>query len=169
MMKMTTETATVLDLMAPSILVFLLGMPEALQSARYLSRLQTLCLEAALPVRTTPSTHAQTQSSVTGLYSWNLQTLYFSMENFSLHTSLPCTWETPRRGFTYGSGQSLEPLLGISISSPLTASLLGLPGGLSEVNWPDTPCNPLLCVFCSHFLLVLEVLRHTSVPVTPGQ
>lgn len=99
-------------------------------------------------------------------YSLNLQTPYFSKENFSLHTSLTCTWETPQEGFTYGAGQSLERLLGISISSLAAANLQKLLGCPFEVNWPETPCKQLLCAFCSHFLLVLEVLRHTSVPVT---
>lgn len=61
MMKMTTKIATVLFHMASSVLVFLLGIPEALQSACALPRLQALCLEAVLSVRTTPSTNAQTE------------------------------------------------------------------------------------------------------------
>ena len=133
MMKIITKTATVLVLTAPSGGVFLPGGGGVLQSAHVLPRLQALCLEAAIPVRSCHPcknqplhihTHMHTQSSVTGLYSWNLQTLYFSVKNFSLLTPLPHVWEWG--GFLYGSGKSLEPLLGISISSPPTASLLGL-------------------------------------------
>lgn len=60
MMKITTKTATVLVLTAPSVLVLLPGMSEILQSARVLPRLQALCLEAAIPVRTNPYTYTHT-------------------------------------------------------------------------------------------------------------
>lgn len=86
MMKMTTKIATVLVHMAPSILVFLLGIPEVLlQSACALPRLQALCLEAVLPMRTTLSTNAQTEfyhrTSTHGTYK-----LLISLRRTSLYT-----------------------------------------------------------------------------------
>lgn len=157
MIKVTTEIATLLVLMAPSVLVVLQGISETLQSS---PRLQALCLEAAIPLSNTPSsTHTHILSSDVGLHSWKLQSFSSSMENFSPLIFFSHIWET-----TYGSGQPFEPLLLLASWGSM------LSGCLCRVDWPDTLCKQLLCAFCSYFFSGVRSPRplvHVSVTSSP--
>lgn len=156
MAKMTTERATVLILMVPSVLMVLVGMPETPQAS---PRLQALCLETASPLsnyRTpTPNTHTQLCCRTTLMEpvpSPSPRTTSFN--SYSSSTS-----GKPHVGvFTYGSGQSLELLLGISISSPPAAGLIELHACQLPI-WgklANTLHKQVLCAFCSRFVLVLS-------------
>ena len=98
MVKMITKMATLLVLMAPSLLVFLPGVPEELQSARVLPRLQALCLEAALPVRTTTSTDTQTEFCHRTMFMKPTDSLLLYGELVSTHTP-PLNLGKPKGSF----------------------------------------------------------------------
>lgn len=141
MIKVTTEIATLLVLMAPSFWVALLGMPETLL---FSPRLQARCLEAAISLSnlhsTSPShTHFCYRTTLTAT-----TTLYLLHGELSTHTppqhlghpiaDVSCMDLGSHWSHSWVSPFPPYQLL-VSWSSTLSCCLFG-------VNWPGILCAP---------------------------